>query len=113
MEIHFIMHLLEPGSVILLKPKQAVCILSNLLGDWGPTLTLSPVLMCFSQQPFLSIIWLGIFTSERGSITKMLKFLSQRSKKPQFYGNRLTDSQRIYKEELIAVESTSSGIFES
>lgn len=43
----------------------------------------------------------------------MLKFLSQRSKKPQFYGNRLTDSQRIYKEELIAVESTSSGIFES
>lgn len=43
----------------------------------------------------------------------MLKFLSQRSKKPQFYGNCLTDSQRIYKEELIAVESTSSGIFES
>ena len=56
MEIHFIMQLLEPGSVILLKPKQAVCILSNLLGDWGPTLTLSPVLMCFSQQPLLSII---------------------------------------------------------
>ena len=56
MEIHFIMHLLEPGSVILLKPKQAVCILSNLLGDWGPTLTLSSVLMCFSQQPLLSII---------------------------------------------------------
>lgn len=27
MEIHFIMHLLEPGSVILLMPKQAVCIL--------------------------------------------------------------------------------------
>ena len=56
MEIHFIMHLLEPGTVILLKPKQAVCILSNLLGDWGSTLTLSPILMCFSQQPLLSII---------------------------------------------------------
>ena len=56
MEIHFIMHLLETGSVILLKPEQAVCILSNLLGDWGPRLTLSPVLMCFSQQPLLSII---------------------------------------------------------
>ncbi|CAH3031338.1 unnamed protein product, partial [Pocillopora meandrina] len=37
----------------------------------------------------------------------------KRFKKPQFYGNRLTESQRIYKEELIAVESTSSGIFES
>ena len=95
------------------RPKQTDCILSNLLGDWGPTMTFSLVLICFGERPLLTIIQLGIFASERASIIKMAKFLSQRRKKRKFYGNRFTNSSRINEEESIAVESTSSGIRES
>ena len=95
------------------RPKQTDCILSNLLGDWGPTMTFSLVLICFGERPLLTIIQLGIFASERASIIKMAKFLSQRRKKRKFYGNRFTNSSRINEEESIAVDSTSSGIRES
>lgn len=39
----------------------------------------------------------------------MSKFLSQRRKKRNFYGNRFTNNQRVNVEELEVVESTSSG----
>ena len=95
------------------RSKQADCVLSKLLRDWGPIMTFSLVLICFGEQRLLSIIQLGIFASERASIIKMPKFSSQRRKKRKFYGNRFTNSPRINEEESIAVESASSGIRES
>ena len=43
------------------------------------------------------------------STSKMSKFLSQRLKNRNFYGNRFTNNQRVNVEELEVVESTSSG----
>ena len=40
---------------------------------------------------------------------KMPKFLCQRRKKRQFYGNRFTNNRRVNNEELEVEESTSSG----
>ena len=40
---------------------------------------------------------------------KMPKFSSQRRKKRKSYGNRFTSRQGVNEEELVPVESTSSG----
>ena len=50
-----------------------------------------------------------IFTSDKSFRTKMPKFSSQRRKKRKFHGNRFTSKQRVQDEEIVALESTSSG----
>ena len=72
------------------------------------------------HQPRFQVLWANngafcnlwavrIFTSDTSFRTKMPKFSSQRRKKRKFHGNRFTSKQRVQDEEIVALESTSSG----
>ena len=80
---------------------------AHTLGDWYPSASFSSTL---SKQWGLLQRWaVWIFTSDTSFRTKMPKFSSQRRKKRKFHGNRFTSKQRVQDEEIVALESTSSG----
>lgn len=72
------------------------------------------------HQPRFQLLWANneafcnrwavwIFTSDTSFRRKMPKFSCQRRKKRKFHGNRFTSKQRVQDEEIVALESTSSG----